>query len=113
MRSRRASNSARRRVLPARAARASPRCLPTPCSVRAPRVNAAMKVFFFRRFENGRLLRLPDTEPQNRRTPNRRMSKERAGKTVRTFDIRRSAIGILLFHTWATAGYLDTHGTLC
>jgi hypothetical protein len=79
----------------------------------APRVNAAMKVFFFRRFENGRLLRLPDTEPQNRRTPNRRMSKERAGKTVRTFDIRRSAIGILLFHTWATAGYLDTHGTLC
>jgi hypothetical protein len=58
---------------------------------RAPvRVNVAMNVFFFRRLENDRLLRLPDTEPRNRGTPNRGMSEERAGKTVRTFDAPRN-----------------------
>jgi len=53
-------------------------------------VNAALKVIFFSRHGNDRLLRLLPAEPQNRRIPNRRMSKESMLSLIPTFEIRRS-----------------------
>jgi hypothetical protein len=41
-----------------------------------PPVNAGLKVIFFSRFVNDHLLRLLPAKPQNRRIPNRRISKE-------------------------------------
>jgi hypothetical protein len=53
-------------------------------------VNAGLKGLFFSRFENDLLPGILPEEPQNRRIPNRRISKEIERSPIPTFDIRRS-----------------------
>jgi hypothetical protein len=53
-------------------------------------VNAGLKGLFFSRFENDLLPGILPEEPQNRRIPNRRISKENERSPIPTVDIRRS-----------------------
>ncbi|OGV62247.1 MAG: hypothetical protein A2498_00260 [Lentisphaerae bacterium RIFOXYC12_FULL_60_16] len=56
-----------------------------------------LKKLFFSRFENDRLLRLLPEELQNRRIPNRRMSKESESPRIPPVDIRCSSFVNLRF----------------